>query len=46
MQSSALDRISTQGQASYPGTALCGVLETCGEVTVGTETENGGDANE
>lgn len=47
-QSSAFDRISTQGQAFYPytGTALCWALGTSGEVTVVAETENVGDANE
>jgi len=44
-RSSALGRISKQGQASYPGTALYVGLGTSGEVTVGKETENGGDAN-
>ena len=43
-QSSALDRTSMQGP-SCPGSALCGVLGTSRGVTVGKETEIGGDAS-
>lgn len=45
MRSSALGRTNTPGQASCPGSALSGVLETCGGESAETETANDGDGN-